>query len=53
MGLWLGSNPILALTLTLTLSPIAKILEDNRLMGRRRVDSWRLSRSLEEVPTMY
>ena len=28
---------------------LAKILEDNRLMGRRRVDSWRLSRSLEEV----
>ena len=22
-------------------------------MGRRRVDSWRLSRSLEEVPTIY
>ena len=32
---------------------IAKILEDNRLMGQRRVDSWRLSRSLEEVPTPY
>ena len=38
------------LTLQQRLS-LAKILEDNRGMGRRRVDSWRLSRSLEEART--
>ena len=38
------------LTLQQRLS-LAKILEDNRSMGRRRVDSWRLSRSLEEART--
>ena len=32
---------------------LAKLLEDNRLMGRRRVDSWRLSRSLEEVAHVF
>ena len=32
---------------------IAKILEDNRAMGRRRVDSYRMKRSLEEVAWVF
>jgi hypothetical protein len=32
---------------------MAKLLEDNRRMGRRRVDSWRLSRSLDEVAWVF
>ena len=32
---------------------MAKLLEDNKRMGRRRVDSWRLSRSLDEVAWVF
>ena len=32
---------------------MSKLLEDNKTMGPRRVDSWRLSRSLEEVAWVF
>ena len=32
---------------------LAKLLEDNRLLGRRRVDSFKLGRSLEEVTHVF
>ena len=32
---------------------LAKLLEDNRLLGRRRVDSFKLGRSLEEVAHVF
>jgi len=32
---------------------MSKILEDNKTMGPRRVESWRLSRSLEEVAWVF
>ncbi len=32
---------------------MAKLLEDNRTMGRQRVESWRLARSLEEVAWVF
>ena len=32
---------------------LSKVLEDNKVMGQRRVESWRLSRSLEEVAWVF
>ena len=32
---------------------LAKVLEDNRVLGRRRVESFKLGRSLEEVAHVF
>ena len=45
-----GSAPMLGMSQRLGL---AKLLEDNQRQGRRRVDSWRLSRSLDEVAWVF
>lgn len=45
-----GRKPLLSMQQRLGL---AKLLEDNRRMGRQRVESWRLSRSLEEVAWVF
>ena len=45
-----NSKPVLSMQQRLSL---ARLLEENRRQGRRRVESWRLSRSLDEVAWVF
>jgi len=51
-GTGAGKGPSRLLSLQQKMG-ISKLLEDNKKMGPRRVESWRLSRSLEEVAWVF